>query len=137
MSKVKKNQGNKKNAGPVRTAPGGSVKKIYRGLAVMAILLVTGIVFSPALKNDFVNSWDDGLNIRDNYLTEKFDVRTMKSIFTTPVGGSYIPLVITSFAWERSKTGLHPWLFHFDNLLLHLVCMALVYYLFMALTGTF
>jgi protein O-mannosyl-transferase len=138
MNKTRKAPGNKRdaNAGN-RPASKSSQNKIYKASAVAAILLVTWIVFSPALKNDFVNSWDDGLNIRDNYQTSKFDFQTVKNIFKTPVGGSYIPLVITSFAWERSKTGLNPWLFHFDNLLLHLVCTWLVYYLMLVLTGQF
>jgi len=137
MNKTKKVLRDKKQVSTRKSQPGHQVKKIHQAAAVAAILLITSIVFSPALENDFVNSWDDGLNIRDNHLTAQFDFSTIKSIFTTHVGQSYVPLVITSFAWERSKSGLHPWLFHFDNLLLHLLCVALVYYLIRILTEQF
>jgi tetratricopeptide (TPR) repeat protein len=137
MNKAKKVLGNKKHISATGPRPAEPVKKIHQAAAVAAILLITCIVFSPSLGNDFVNSWDDGLNIRDNHLTAKFDFITVKSIFTASVGQSYIPLVITSFAWERSKAGLHPWLYHFDNLLLHLVCIVLVYYLIRILTKKF
>ena len=137
MNKSKKAVQVKKQASDKGTSSSGSFAKVQRAVALAAVLIITYIVFSPALKNDFVNSWDDGLNIRDNRLTAKFDFQTVKSIFQAPVGGSYIPLVIMSFAWERSKTGLDPWLFHFDNLLLHLVCTLLVYYLIRILTGKF
>src|SRR5258705_8619224 len=137
MSKAKKVPKDKSHVSAGKAPSVHPIKKIHRALAVAVILLITSIVLSPVLKNDFVNSWDDGMNIRDNQLTSKFDFPAIKNIFTTPVEHSYIPLVITSFAWERSKAGLHPWLFHFDNLLLHLVCITLVYYLIWLLTKKF
>jgi tetratricopeptide (TPR) repeat protein len=93
-----------------------------------AILVVTLIVFYPALKNDLIYTWDDGLNITDNHLTLEVNSQNVKAIFSHSVGNNYNPLPILVFAMVRSKVGLEPFLYHFINVLLHLVCVSLVFW---------
>jgi len=93
-----------------------------------AILAVTFIVFYPALKNDLIYTWDDGLNITDNHLTVNLNSQNVKAIFTQSVGNNYNPLPILVFALIRSQVGLEPYLYHLVNILLHLVCTALVFW---------
>lgn len=92
-------------------------------LSLIAVLVITGIVFYPSLSNGFVN-WDDYPNILDNKNVENFD---LKGIFTEPVIGGYNPLTILTFAIEHSLVGYAPFLYHLDNLLLHLVCTFFVF----------
>lgn len=92
-----------------------------------AILLVTFIVFYPALKNELIYTWDDGLNITDNHLTTKFNSENIKGIFTQSVGNNYNPLPLLVFAYVRSKVGLEPFAYHLINVILHLLCVALVF----------
>ena len=95
---------------------------------VACILLVTFLVFSPALKNDFVN-WDDDVNVTINPNVSDLNSGSIQNIFTHSVIGGYTPLTTLSFAVENRVFGMKPGMFHFDNLLLHLLCTMLVYIL--------
>ncbi len=101
-------------------------------LPLLAVLLITAITFWPSLSNDFVN-WDDDVNILDNKNLEVFDAAHIKYIFTERVMGGYNPLTIFTFALEKHFFGLDPFVFHLDNLLLHLVCVFFVYRLLLLL----
>jgi len=48
--------------------------------------------------------------------------------------GNYHPFTILSYAIEYSFVRIEPWLYHFDNLLLHVLDTLLVYWLVMLLT---
>lgn len=50
--------------------------------------------------------------------------------------GNYHPLTILSYAIEYSFVQLDPWLYHFDSLMLHVVCTVLVYWLVFLLSGS-
>lgn len=101
----------------------------------LLILLVTAIVLSPSLDNQFVN-WDDDVNIMENENLREFSMENIKRIFDPATGtviGNYNPLPIFSFLVDKEILGGHdgqqykPWVFHFNNLLLHLICVLLVY----------
>lgn len=97
-----------------------------RKLLIVLVLAITCAVFIPSLSNGFVN-WDDNEFVYDNPNVLTLDWSHVKAIFTTPVAGGYSPLVILSFALEKMAFGLNPGAFHLNNLLLHLVCVFLVY----------
>lgn len=87
---------------------------------------ITALVFLNSLQNGFVN-WDDDVNILENPNLEFFNWTSIKGIFTSDVIGNYNPLTILTFAIEKAMFGLNPTVFHINNLLLHLVCVFLVY----------
>jgi cellulose synthase/poly-beta-1,6-N-acetylglucosamine synthase-like glycosyltransferase len=97
------------------------------------ILLYTFIVFYPSIKYDFVN-WDDDVNIIKNSNVTDFDVR---GIFSESVIGGYNPLSVLSFAVDYKLVGGEPWLFHLNNVLLHLLCTLLVFVLMKRLGASF
>ncbi len=98
---------------------------------IVGVLLLTTLVFSSSIQNDFVN-WDDEKNIYENELIktlskENFWENTAK-IFTTPTIGNYNPLSILSLGIDKLIYGLDkPYGFHLTNLILHLLCTFLVY----------
>ncbi|TSA37637.1 MAG: tetratricopeptide repeat protein [Porphyromonadaceae bacterium] len=92
------------------------------------ILLVTFLVFSPVLKSDFVN-WDDDVNVTINPNVKKLNTGSIIDMFTHTVVGGYTPLTTLSFAVENHFFGMKPGVFHFNNLLLHLLCTMLVFVL--------
>src|SRR6186713_631792 len=98
---------------PARTAAAGPQKVPIWVLP--AILVLTFIVFYPALKNDIIYTWDDGLNITDNHLTANLNSQNVKAIFTQSVGNNYNPLPILVFAMVRSQVGLEPYVYHLIN----------------------
>lgn len=98
---------------------------------VFIVLGVTFICFLTAIHHKFVN-WDDDRNFYENALItsitkDNFWANT-KSIFTTGVIGNYNPLTIWTFAIEKIQFGLDdPASWHLNNVLLHLICVFLVY----------
>ncbi len=91
-------------------------------------LLLAIIAFAPSLKNKFVN-WDDDVNVLENKSIYQLTWPNVKQIFREDVIGNYNPLPIFTFAVEHHFVDKlpnkfdHPWIFHFNNLLLHLLCI--------------
>lgn len=111
---------------PAYAKPTAAIREETNFMVPAVVLSITLAVFLPALSNGFVN-WDDAFNIYENKNIEQFDWQHIKSIFTDPVIGGYNPLPIFTFAVEHALVGLKPFLYHFDNLLLHLICTLFVY----------
>ncbi|MBK9272659.1 MAG: tetratricopeptide repeat protein [Saprospiraceae bacterium] len=89
---------------------------------IWLILLICFGVFSPSLKNDFVN-WDDDRNVYENPLIVNQKEIQHKKIFSTPVIGNYNPLSNWTFAVEYHFFGMNPKVMHWTNLILHLICV--------------
>ncbi len=134
---------------PVKTSPAKPSPKTKASspkrdaslyLFAIATVVLTFIVFKSCLSLEFVN-WDDPFNILENKTLDKFstqwDWQSVKAIFTTGVIGNYNPLPILSFAFEKyffaPDPVLNPFIFHFNNLAMHLICTLLVYLLFIKL----
>lgn len=96
-------------------------------LVFFLVLIITAVVFCGSLKLGWTN-WDDDLYIYENPLVSEVK---LKNIFTKPADyNTYNPLVICSFALEWKLVKDRPFLYHLDNVLLHLLCTALVWFLF-------
>jgi protein O-mannosyl-transferase len=108
--------------------------------AALPVLIITLVVFLPSLSIGFVN-WDDPQNLLENETLQQFayqwDWNGVKTIFTSDVIGNYNPLPIFTFAIEKyflaPDPALNPFIFHLNNLWMHLVCTLLVYVLFIQL----
>lgn len=95
-------------------------------ILAVVILLATFLFFSPVLKNDFVN-WDDDINVTENKNVTELNAQSITQMFTHTVVGSYTPLTTLTFAVENHFSGMKPWVYHLNNLLLHLLCTLLVF----------
>jgi len=100
-------------------------------LLIGALMVGTFVFFLPVLDAEFVN-WDDDKNFSENILITSLNQENfwtnVKEIFTTPVIGNYNPLPIFTFAIEHQVFGLdQPMYWHLNNLLLHLLCVVLVF----------
>src|SRR5690606_30899894 len=82
---------------------------------------------------DFVN-WDDQVNVYENENVVNFDV---KGIFSEHVIGNYNPLSNFTLALEYLVVKDSPGLYHFTNVLLHIICSLLVYFLMKRLGMSF
>jgi protein O-mannosyl-transferase len=95
-------------------------------LVLFLVLVITAVLFSGVLTLGWTN-WDDNLYIYENPLVSE---ARLKDIFTRPADyNTYNPLVISSFALEWKLVKDKPFLYHLDNVLLHLLCTALVWFL--------
>ncbi|TWU02021.1 tetratricopeptide repeat protein [Neorhodopirellula pilleata] len=84
--------------------------------AAIALLLITLLVYLPAIGGGFI--WDD-----DDYVTENptlHDLSGLKAIWFDPSATpQYYPLVHSSFWIENHLWGLHPLGYHLVNVLIH------------------
>jgi hypothetical protein len=92
------------------------------------ILVVIFFIFLPVIRCQFV-SWDDDYHVYANRAVERLDAAHLKLMFLGHVKGTYVPLTFLSFAVEKHFFGLQPWIYHLDNLLLHLAIVGLIIHL--------
>jgi len=89
------------------------------------ILIITFIIYIPALSAGFVN-WDDPDYVGgNNYLIR--DLSRLPELLTTPVQGNYHPLTMFSLALNFAISGDNEWSYHLFNIIFHLVNCFLVY----------
>lgn len=90
---------------------------------VLIIVCVVTLTFLPGLGGEFVN-WDDTTHVLKNPPVMSFDIAAM---FRQTVHKIYIPLTTLSFAIEHKFFGFDPFVYHLNNLLLHIFNSILVY----------
>lgn len=125
-------QGNKKHV-KAQTSKPLPVKKeaakknnLHPGYWIGGILLLTFIVFTPALNNALTN-WDDPHYLNDNPLIRSLSWENIKRIFTEVFFGNYQPLHIFSYAVEYHFYKLNPVGYHTTSVIMHLIVTFLVY----------
>lgn len=99
-------------------------------------VFIAGLIFAFYFQTfhfEFVN-WDDQVNVYENENVVNFDV---KGIFTDHVIGNYNPLSNFTLAVEYLIVKERPGLYHFNNVLLHVICSLLVYLLLKRLGMSF
>ncbi len=94
--------------------------------APFIIILLTAIVYSKAIFNEF-SIFDDDFFIRTNPLVKDLSADGLRKILTSINSGKYQPLTTLSFAIEYRLLGFNPILFHFTNILLHLISTLLAF----------
>jgi protein O-mannosyl-transferase len=105
-------------------------RKYTSCVIVLFIVLVTALTFAKSLNSDFVKL-DDPTLCYDNPIVKNFST---SEAFSTEVAQDYIPITFMSFALDHALFGFNPFYFHLHNLILHLVNVALVFYLLFLLT---
>lgn len=70
---------------------------------------------------------DDPGHLLENPQVISLAPENITAIFRTTVNDTYIPLAILSFAVEHHFFGFHPFVYHWDNLLLHMFVVGLVF----------
>ncbi|MBF0521833.1 MAG: tetratricopeptide repeat protein [Candidatus Omnitrophica bacterium] len=101
-------------------------------LALFLIIIITVLSFKPVLKANLLN-WDDEAYILKNETVRSLASYNIKNIFTNTVLQVYSPLTTLSFAVEYHFFEYNPFIYHLDNLLLHLANLGLIFWLVMLL----
>jgi Flp pilus assembly protein TadD len=91
------------------------------------VALITFVVFSPALRNGFVN-WDDFETIVENQNFRGFTWSHLRWMFTTFHLGHYQPLSWLTFSLDYLLWGVEPFGYHLTNILLHSANAVLFYF---------
>lgn len=103
-------------------------------LYLLLALLATLLSYWGVWQLGFL-SWDDNVYVYENILVRRLTPTGIYDIFRNFVMGNYHPLVILSYAFEYAAVGNAPWLYHLNNVLLHLLAIAMVYFLAKRMTG--
>jgi protein O-mannosyl-transferase len=141
MVKKKKSEQSATGRAATNVSPSGLLRaEIERGtrvpshlLVAAGIAIVTWIVLKVCTDNQFTG-WDDPGYLSNNALIKSISAEGCRKMFSVPVMGNYHPLTILSYAIEYSFVKLEPWLYHFDNLVFHILLTLLVYWLTLLLT---
>lgn len=96
---------------------------------VAGILLLTILVYSNSIHNDFIYQFDDDLYVTNNPDIQAITGENLKSILTKPYVGLYLPLTMFVYMIEYQLFGMNPAPYHLVNLLIHLVNTLLVFLL--------
>src|SRR6266852_2280990 len=97
-----------------------------RLLLPLLVFLITGTVFLPALRGDFLN-WDDSVNFVANPYYRGLGWAQIKWMLTATLMGHYIPVTWLSLGLNYALGGMNPWGYHLGNLILHAANATLVY----------
>ncbi|MEI6681670.1 MAG: tetratricopeptide repeat protein [Bacteroidota bacterium] len=103
-------------------------------ILLACVVIITFIIYTPALHNQFTN-WDDGVYITTNPYITSLSASNLAYIFSHPVANNYHPLTILSLALNYKISGLSPFSYYLVNLLIHLLNILLVFWLIMIISG--
>jgi Tfp pilus assembly protein PilF len=110
-----------------RLATGTAARGILGAGVPALILLIAFAVFSVAIDNSFVE-WDDGILIVKNEHYRGFGSAQLAWMFSTVLMGHYVPATWLSLAGDHFLWGMDPAGYHFTNVVLHAVNVALFFF---------
>src|SRR5262245_44049460 len=106
-----------------------------RVLAWLALVVLTGIVFAPALGHEFLRYDDYGYVTGNVMVKQGLTWPGVRWAFSTFEMTNYHPLTWLSLMLDINLYGLRPAGFHGTNILLHAANALILFELFRALTG--
>lgn len=98
------------------------------GIGAIFIFALTFVVYTPALKNEFVNR-DDGKYVYENYNIQYLNTQSLYWMFTSFHASNWHPLTWLSHAIDYAFWGLNPSGHHLTNIILHGLNTVLVFLL--------
>lgn len=114
------------------TGPSTGERRDYVALAL--VLGAVFVAFLPVLDGGFF--WDDDSYVLQNFAIRGFSADSLRAILTEPLLGHYHPLTVFSLALDYRLGGLDALAYHRSNLVLHLACVALVWFFVRGLSGS-
>ena len=102
------------------------------GLQIILLIFLPVLVFLKVVNFEFI--LDDIGIIRNNVdvlsnLTKLGEAFTRDAFFAKPGKAFYRPIQTVSFMFDASISGPNPWMYHFTNVMLHIITVILLYYI--------
>ncbi|HOY30785.1 MAG TPA: tetratricopeptide repeat protein [Bacteroidales bacterium] len=98
-------------------------------LALGIILIITFIIYAQAIGFELLKRWDDPLYVGENSHIKDLRWENIRLIFTNFYANNYQPVTMLLYAVENKIGSGTAWIFHLNNILLHLVNTVLVFVL--------
>ena len=110
--------------------------KKYQILFLIFLSYIVILSFYPLITSDFINL-DDPVMVLGNPNITCLSFDNIKHIFTSFYYQLYHPIVTLSYAIEYSVCKIDPYLYHVDNIVLHLLNTLLVFFILKNLSKSF
>ena len=111
--------------------------KKYQIFLLFFLIAVTFLVFIPMINANF-SPLDDGRMLKvNNKALPDISLKSIIIIFKSYNEGLYHPMTTISYKIEKNLFGFVPEIFHFDNILLHISNIILVFLIFFKLSKSF
>ncbi len=121
-----KKKNNKQKRKTIGQSDGKTINKLF---FLVGILVLTIIVYSNSINNDFTYQFDDDLYVTNNADIKALTIENISRVFSKSYVGLYLPLTMLTFMVEFSMFELDPMPYHVTNLILHLIGTVLVFLL--------
>jgi len=105
-------------------------------LLLAGVIIITFIIYSGTLKNDFITKWDDNVYVTGNPNIKLTAKNIETSFFHGESHGMYLPLTSLSFSMNYYFGEFNPYSYHFVNILLHIATIILVFWFISMLCGS-
>lgn len=100
--------------------------RFHNSFLILCLAVIVFIAYWPSLFNGFVN-WDDDSYIFLNPYLTPLDTNNLKNIFESTVNKTYSPLTVLTWAIEYHFFKDNPFIYHLNNLILHILNVILIY----------
>lgn len=110
--------------------------KKYQPLFLILLAYIVVLAFYPSITANFINL-DDSVMVTENPYITSLSFDNIKHIFSSSHYKLYHPLVTLSYALEYFVCGLDPYLYHVDNIFLHLFNTLLIFFIIKILSKSF
>jgi len=111
--------------------------RVYQIFILFFLFILTTSIFFPIISADFSPIDDHRMLKLNKKALPDISTHSFINIFTSYNEGLYHPLVTLSYSIEKTIFGLVPAIFHFNNILLHLANILLVFLVLFKLSKSF
>ena len=110
--------------------------RIYKTLFLILLAYITVFAFYPAIMANFINL-DDIVMVTENPDITSLSFSNIKHVFSSFQYKLYHPLVTLSYAVEYYFCKLDPYLYHIDNILLHILNTLILFFIIKKISKNF
>lgn len=108
----------------------------YQILFLILLAYITAFAFYPAITAGFINL-DDFVMVTENPDITSLSFSNIKNIFSSFQYKLYHPVVTLSYAIEYYFCKLEPYLYHIDNILLHILNTLILFFIIKKISKNF
>jgi hypothetical protein len=122
--KTKTNNSSPKSQKSSKTSSSLIKKQYLLSVLILFLFIISIISFSPSLKNEFIDTWDDGVYVVNNQLLRDVSWNGIINIFKfndefQRLTNNYHPITTFSLAINYQISGLNPSSYHLTNIIIH------------------
>ena len=111
-----------------------NILKKYQIFLLIFLAYIIVLIYYPVIKNPSFFCLDDSVMVTENQYITSLSWHNIVDIFSKAYYKLYHPLVTISYAVEYHFFKLDPYIYHIDNILLHICNTIFVFFIFLKIT---